>query len=76
MPSHLKLVLSIIILIVCASVFYYDHTHDGGIEKWVVLFLGPLMVVSIWIFPEAESKKIREEATRRRASKKQNPSNL
>ncbi len=70
MPSHLKKILSLIILLVCLSVFYYDHTHDGGIEKWVVLFLGPLMVLSIWIFPEAESTQIRKEAARRRSSTK------
>lgn len=66
MPSHLKLVLSAVILVTCLCLFYYDHTHNGGIEKWVVLALGPLMVISIWIFPEAESKKIKEETTRRR----------
>lgn len=69
MPSHMKLILSLTALIVCLCVFFYDHTHGGGIEKWVVLFLGPLMVVSIWIFPEAESKKIREDTTRRRSEK-------
>lgn len=70
MPSHLKMILSVIILLVCLSVFYYDLTHNGGIEKWVALLLGPLMVVSIWIFPEAESKQIREEAARRRTNAK------
>ncbi|OED39350.1 hypothetical protein AB833_15560 [Chromatiales bacterium (ex Bugula neritina AB1)] len=68
MPAHMKVLLSVIILIVCLSVFYYDHTHDGGIEKWVALFLGPLMVVSIWIFPEANSGSIRKEVSRRRKS--------
>ncbi len=65
MPSHMKLLLSVVMLAVCLAMFYYDHTHGGGIEKWVALFLGPLMVLSIWIFPEAESKKIRRETTQR-----------
>lgn len=67
MPAHLKLMLSVVVLIVCTALFYYDHTHGGGAEKWVVLCLGPLMVVSMWIFPEAKSREIRKEAAKRRS---------
>jgi len=66
MPFHFKVLLSVLILIVSSSLFYYDHTHGGGIEKWVALFLGPLMVFGIWIFPEANSKQIRSDVNDKR----------
>lgn len=66
MPFHFKLLLSVLIVLVCSSLFYYDHTHGGGVEKWVALLLGPLMVFGIWVFPEANSKQIRSDAANKR----------
>lgn len=67
MPVHLKLVISALALIVTAGVFWFDTRAGAGATRWVALALGPLMVFSIWIFPEANSKDIRRDAANRRA---------
>ena len=66
MPFRLKLILSITVLLMCISLFIYDYVNDGGIEKWVALLLGPIMVFGIWVFPEAKAGQIRKEAAKKR----------
>jgi hypothetical protein len=59
MPSHIKIILSILVLIVGAVVFYFEHQAGAGqagagTVKWVVAFLAVFMVFSMWVFPEAK----------------------
>ena len=65
MPVYLKLIVSALALILCTTVFLVDT--DGGAARWVALALGPLMVFSIWVFPEPKAKDIRKEAAGRRS---------
>lgn len=67
MPTHLKIIISVIALLVATGMFYYD-TQAGtpGASRWVALFLGPFVVFAIWVFPEAQAKDIRREAAKRR----------
>jgi hypothetical protein len=68
MPTHLKLIISALALIVAGIVFYVDtQAGTGGAARWVALFLGVFAVFSIWIFPEAAAKEIRKEAAKRRS---------
>jgi hypothetical protein len=55
MPSHLKFVLSGIIVVV-AAVFAWWQTETGqSVTPWVGLGLGLFMIFAIWLFPEAGS---------------------
>ena len=54
MPSQIKIILSILVLIVGAVVFYFEHQAGAGTVKWVVAFLAVFMVFSMWVFPEAK----------------------
>ena len=68
MPPLLKTALSIAVIVLCLALFFYDLRHGAGMEKWVVLCLGPLMVFGIWIFPETNARAIRKEAAKRRVT--------
>ena len=68
MPIPLKVALSIAALVVCLALFFYDLSHDAGVEKWVLLCLWPLMVFGIWVFPETDARGIREETAKRRSA--------
>lgn len=57
MPNDVKAVLSVIVLIVAAAFAYYESTIGNGHLVWFVLGTGVFMVVSMWVFPEAVSKK-------------------
>ncbi len=67
MPTLLKAALSVAALLVSLALFFYDIRHDAGVEKWIVLCLGPLMVLGIWIFPETKAREIRREAAKKRS---------
>ncbi len=52
MPLLSKIVLSIAVaLVAAAGWFYMYHLGQTG-PQWAIAFLGPFMVVSLWIFPE------------------------
>lgn len=57
MPNHIKAIVSVLALLVTSVGFYFDHQAGAGIEKWVMLSLGPLMVGAIWLFPETKQRK-------------------
>lgn len=58
MPIPIKVMVSLLALLAATTLFYID-TQNGiaGNARWVALALGPLMVLAIWIFPEAKQKK-------------------
>lgn len=68
MPNHFKAIISILVLIIAGVVFYLDTEAGAGFERWLVLLLGPLMVASIWVFPEARQKDIK--AARKESARK------
>lgn len=52
MPFPIKLGLSIAVAIAAfAGWFYLGYLGQTG-PQWAVVFLGPFMVFSLWIFPE------------------------
>ena len=66
MPPHLKLMLSVVALALCCAVFFL--TDLEGAARWVALALGPIMVFSIWVFPEARAEDVRKHAAEKRRS--------
>ena len=75
MPSHLKVIISVIAVIFGVLMFWYDtHTGAGGAARWVALALGPFAVFAIWIFPEAKAREIRKAAAERQSEQAESKS--
>lgn len=56
MPKPIKIVLSIIVaLATVAGYLFQDYLGQEG-PKYAVLFLGPLMIIGMWLFPEVMRK--------------------
>ena len=52
MPFPIKLGLTIAVaLVALAGWLYMGHLGQTG-PQWAVTFLGPFMVVALWVFPE------------------------
>ena len=66
MPNHLKVVISLIVLVAGALLFYLDSRSGAGGARWLSVVLAPLMVGAIWLSPEAKAREIRREAAQRR----------
>ena len=64
MPTHYKILVSVLAIAVCTAVFYFDTAT--GYARWVTLALGPMMAGAIWVLPEAKAKEIRKEVASRR----------
>lgn len=63
MPTIVKLIISLIVVLVAAAGFaLQDHLGLTG-PKYAVLFLGAAMVAAMWLFPEV-TRKAGEKASR------------
>ena len=52
MPPLAKIGLSVAVALVAAAGWFYMHHLGQAGPQWAIAFLGPFMVVSLWIFPE------------------------
>ncbi len=57
MPSHLKAILSAIVLVVAGVVVYLERQAGAMDVAWVAGFLGLFMVFAVWLFPETRKQK-------------------
>lgn len=56
MPITVKLTISLIVVLVAAATFALQDTLGQTGPKYAVIFLGVLMVVAMWLFPEVTRK--------------------
>jgi hypothetical protein len=54
MPTNIRMMLSIVVALVAAAVFYFEHQAGQGFLKWFALFLSLALVGAVWLFPEAK----------------------
>jgi hypothetical protein len=52
MPFPIKFGLSVAVALAAVAGCYYKGYLGQSGPQWAVAFLGPFMVVSLWIFPE------------------------
>ena len=57
MPSHLKVVLSLVVLAVAGVMMFLEHRAGATGVAWVTVFLGLFMVFAVWLFPETRKQK-------------------
>ncbi len=57
MPNNIRAALSVVVALVAAVVFYFEHDAGSGLLKWIALALGGLMIYAVWLFPEAKRSK-------------------
>jgi len=60
MPFPVKLGLSVVVALVIIAAYFHQGAlgHEG--PQWALLFLGPFMLVALWIFPEVTRKPIED----------------
>ena len=57
MPVKIKLGLSLLVVLVAAIAFYYQHTAGHDLVQYVVAFLGFFMIFAMWLFPEVKREE-------------------
>jgi hypothetical protein len=53
MPPHLKALLSLTVCIVAGIMLWLERGQGAPAIGWLAVALGALMVLGIWVFPEA-----------------------
>ena len=64
MPFRVKVGLSVVVALVIIAAYFHQGAlgHEG--PQWALLFLGPFMLVALWIFPEVTRKPAEGGETR------------
>lgn len=57
MPPKVKAILSLIVAIVALAAAWFFADAGNVASRNAVLFLGPFMIIAMWIFPEVSRKK-------------------
>lgn len=53
MPNHIKLLLSAVVFVTAMIVHFFQAGTGHGLTHWLVLVVGGVMIVALWMFPEA-----------------------
>jgi uncharacterized membrane protein YfcA len=57
MPTHVKIMLSLLVLAVAAAGYVFQDSLGQVGPKYAVAFLGVFMVIAMWVFPEVQRRK-------------------
>lgn len=57
MPPHIKIPLSVVIVLVGIAVWFYERGGELAHTGLIAFGLSLFMVFAIWLFPEASAKK-------------------
>ena len=57
MPVRIKLGLSLLVVLVTMTAFYYQHSLGHDRIQYVVAFLGAFMIFAMWLFPEVKREE-------------------
>jgi hypothetical protein len=64
MPVKIKLGLSLLVVLVAALAFYFQHVLGHDRIQYVVAFLGFFMIFAMWLFPEVRRDGSADSARR------------
>jgi hypothetical protein len=56
MPFRVKFPLTLMVAIAAICGWFYMRALGQTGPQWAITFLGPFMVVALWIFPEVAKK--------------------
>ena len=56
MPHRIKLGLSLLVVVVALIAAWFEHGRGNAPAQYAVLFLGAVMVVAMWLFPEVSRR--------------------
>lgn len=64
MPNHIKLILSILVVVVAIGVHYFQARAGQAFNSWLALGLAAFMIFAMWLFPEAKGQKRKGDDSR------------
>jgi hypothetical protein len=56
MPTNIKLLLSILVVVVSGTMFHFQRDLENIMPSYASLFVGLLMILGMWIFPDVRKE--------------------
>ena len=61
MPTKYKIILTILVLITSVLVACFEYVSANILYVWIVIIVTFLMIIGLWVFPEAKGKITQEK---------------
>ena len=56
MPTNIKLLLSILVVVASGAIYHFQRDLENIIPSYASLFVGLLMILGMWIFPDVRNE--------------------
>ena len=56
MPTNIKLLLSILVVVASGAIYHFQRDLENIISSYTSLFVGLLMILGMWIFPDVRKE--------------------
>jgi hypothetical protein len=56
MPANVKLLLSVLVVVASGTMFHFQHDLENILPSYASLFVGLLMILGMWIFPDVRKE--------------------
>ena len=61
MPTKYKIILTLLVLISSILVAYIEYVSANILYVWIIIVVTFLMIIGLWVFPEAKGKITQEK---------------
>ena len=61
MPTKYKIILTLLVLIASILVACFEYVSDNILYVWIIIVVTFLMIIGLWVFPEAKGKTTQEK---------------
>ena len=61
MPTKTKTFLTLMVIIISLLTSIYEYINTNGQYLWIILTVMLLMIIGLWVFPEAKGKITNEK---------------
>jgi hypothetical protein len=65
MPTNVKLLLSVLVVVVSGAMFHFQRDLENIMPSYASLFVGLLMILGMWIFPDVRKKSPTDRKARK-----------
>lgn len=56
MPTKNKILLTLLVILISVFTVVFEYINSNIINTWIIIIIMILMIVGLWIFPEAKGK--------------------
>ena len=61
MPTKNKIILTFLVILTAVLITFFEYVESNISHMWLIIMVAFLMIIGLWVFPEAKGKMTHEE---------------